>query len=341
MSELNTAILSMKDVGRYYVAKSGFRRQDRVRAVDGVSLNISRGEIHSIVGESGSGKSTLARLIVGLEEPDRGSIYYETIDLLQARKKREGKKQFSRAVQMVFQNPYSSLNPRKNIRSTLSKPFRVHNLSFTQNMLKELLAKVDLTPAATYLDKFPHELSGGQRQRVAIARALALNPKLVVLDEPTSALDVTTKAQILDLLKRLQRDEELTLIFISHELPFLKFISDSLSVMYNGKLMEKGRSGDLFENAYHPYTIGLLNSILDLDPHRAREKGIFSVEGETPSSITPPPGCRFHPRCPLVEDSCRVEEPPMVSISEDHQIACPISFRKFAERKLDRSTIYH
>ena len=322
------------------MAKSGFRRKDRVRAVDGVSLNIDRGEIHSIVGESGSGKSTLARMIVGLEEADHGSIYYETTDLLQARKKREGKKQFSRAVQMVFQNPYSSLNPRKNIRSTLSKPFRVHNLSFTQEVLTELLTKVDLTPAATYLGKFPHELSGGQRQRVAIARALALNPKLVVLDEPTSALDVTTKAQILDLLKRLRREEHLTLIFISHELPFLKFVGDSLSVMYNGKLMEKGRSSDIFEKAYHPYTIGLLNSILDLDPHRAREKGIFSVEGETPSSITPPPGCRFHPRCPLVEDSCRVEEPPMVSISEDHQIACPVSFRKFADGKLDRSTIY-
>ena len=192
MSELDTAILSIKNVKRYYVTKSGFRRKDRVRAVDGVSLNIDRGEIHSIVGESGSGKSTLARLIVGLEEADHGSIYYETTDLLQARKKREGKKQFSRAVQMVFQNPYSSLNPRKNIRSTLSKPFRVHNLSFTQEVLTELLTKVDLTPAATYLGKFPHELSGGQRQRVAIARALALNPKLVVLDEPTSALDVTT-----------------------------------------------------------------------------------------------------------------------------------------------------
>jgi oligopeptide/dipeptide ABC transporter ATP-binding protein len=279
-------------------------------------------------------------MIVGLEEPDLGNIFYETVDLPEARRNRKERLRFSREVQMVFQNPYSSLNPRKSIRSTLSKPFRVHSQNYTKDTLRDLLVKVDLKPASAYLDKFPHELSGGQRQRVAIARSLALNPKLVVLDEPTSALDVTTKVQILDLLKKLQREERLTLIFITHELPFLRLVGDRLSVMYNGKIVEKGTSSDLFENACHPYTIGLLNSILDIDPERARQKGIFSVEGETPSSITPPTGCRFHPRCPIMEDSCKVDEPPMMAISEDHQVACPVSIRKFYDKEADRSEIY-
>jgi oligopeptide/dipeptide ABC transporter ATP-binding protein len=222
----------------------------------------------------------------------------------------------------------------------MSKPFKIHGENYTEEHLRELLLKVDLSPAAVYLDKYPHELSGGQRQRVSIARALALAPKLVVLDEPTSALDMTTKVQILDLLKRLQRDEHLTLIFITHELPFLRRIGDHLSVMYNGKVVEKGTSQDIFDNAYHPYTIGLLNSILDIDPQRAREKGIFSVEGDIPSSVTPPSGCRFHPRCPLVEESCRSEEPPMVAVSQDHQVACPVSPRKFRDTDMDRKIIY-
>ena len=340
MSQSTTTLLSIQNVRKSYLTTTGFGRKDRVRAVDGVSLDVGRSDVHAIVGESGSGKSTLARMIVGLEEPDSGAISYETINLSEARRRRKGRKRFSREVQMVFQNPYSSLNPRKTIRSILSKPFKIHRKNYTEDLLKELLLKVDLSPAAAYLDKYPHELSGGQRQRVSIARALALGPKLVILDEPTSALDVTTKVQILDLLKRLQRDEHLTLIFISHELPFLKRIGDHLSVMYNGKVVEKGTSGDIFDNAYHPYTIGLLNSILDIDPQRAREKGIFSVEGETPSSVTPPSGCRFHPRCPLVEDACRVEEPPMIAISENHQVACPVSPRKFRDTSLDRKIIY-
>jgi oligopeptide/dipeptide ABC transporter ATP-binding protein len=340
MRNLETTLLCIRDVRKSYVTRVGFRRRLRVKAVEGVSLDVTQGRVHAIVGESGSGKSTLARMIVGLEEPDHGEIRYETVNLSEARRNRAGRKRFSREVQMVFQNPYSSLNPRKSIRSILSKPFKVHGEHYTEEGLHRLLSKVELSPAAPFLDKFPHELSGGQRQRVAIARALALGPKLVVLDEPTSALDVTTKVQILDLLKRLQRDEHLTLIFITHELPFLKKIGDHLSVMYNGKVVEKGKSGDIFDNAYHPYTIGLLNSILDIDPQRAREKGIFSVEGEAPSSVTPPSGCRFHPRCPLVEDSCRVEEPPMIAISEDHQVACPVSPRKFRDTRLDRKIIY-
>ena len=183
---------------------------------------------------------------------------------------------------MVFQNPYSSLNPRKKVRSALAKPFKVHGEKYSDNTLDELLAKVELIPSSNYLDKYPHQLSGGQRQRVSIARSLSLGPRVLVLDEPTSALDVTTKTQILDLLRKLQHEEHLTLVFITHELPFLRFVSDRISVMYNGRIVEKGKSRDIFENAYHPYTIGLLNSILEIDPQRAREKGgLFSGGGNT------------------------------------------------------------
>ena len=333
-------LLSLKDVRRFYVTRAGLGRKEQVRAVDGVSLDVRAGEVHAIVGESGSGKSTLARMIVGLEDPDVGNIFYETIDLLEARRNREGRERFSREVQMVFQNPYSSLNPRKSIRSTLAKPFKVHNQPYTEEVLQELLTRVDLKPAPTYLDKFPHELSGGQRQRVAIARSLALRPKLIILDEPTSALDVTTKVQILDLLKKLQVEEYLTLIFITHELPFLRAVGDRLTVMYNGKIVERGTADDIFDDAFHPYTIGLLDSILEIDPERARQKGIFSVEGETPSSITPPSGCRFHPRCPVVQESCKRVEPPLVAVSEEHQFACPVTVEMFRRENSDRSAIY-
>jgi oligopeptide/dipeptide ABC transporter ATP-binding protein len=340
MNQPGIPLLYIQNVRKTYLTRTGFGRRDRVKAVDGVSLDVGRGHVHAIVGESGSGKSTLARMIVGLEEPDSGTIGYENVNLTEARREREGRKRFSREVQMVFQNPYASLNPRKTIRSIVAKPFKIHGENYTEALLQELLLKVDLSPAAVYLDKYPHELSGGQRQRVSIARALALKPKLVILDEPTSALDMTTKVQILDLLKRLQRDEHLTLIFITHELPFLRRIGDHLSVMYNGKVVEKGTSADIFDNAYHPYTIGLLNSILDIDPQRAREKGIFSVEGDTPSSVTPPSGCRFHPRCPLVQASCRAEEPPMIAVSQDHEVACPVSPDKFRDTGVDRKIIY-
>jgi oligopeptide/dipeptide ABC transporter ATP-binding protein len=333
-------VLSVEEVARVYVTRSGFGRHERVRAVDGVSLAVRRGEVHAVVGESGSGKSTLARMLVGLEEPDRGRILFEDLELSRARKSRQDRRRFHQKVQMVFQNPYTTLNPRKRIRSILSKPFRVHRRAYTDAALAELLTKVELTPAESFLGKYPHELSGGQRQRVAIARALALRPPLIVLDEPTSALDVTTKAQILDLLKRLRAEERLTMVFITHELPFLRNLADRVCVMYNGKVVEDGRCRDIFETPAHPYTIGLLHSVLEVDPARARARGIFSVEGETPSAVTPPPGCRFHPRCPLAEASCRTTEPAMLAVSADQHAACPIAPQVLASLGRDRAAIY-
>jgi oligopeptide/dipeptide ABC transporter ATP-binding protein len=333
-------ILSVEEVAKVYETRAGFGRQERVRAVDGVSLAIRRGEVHAVVGESGSGKSTLARMLVGLEPPDHGRILFEELDLAQAQKSHRGRQRFRQRVQMVFQNPYTTLNPRKRIRSILSKPFRVHCQSYTDGALVELLTKVELTRPESFLGKYPHELSGGQRQRVAIARALALRPPLIILDEPTSALDVTTKAQILVLLKRLRAEEGLTMVFITHELPFLRHLADRVCVMYNGKVVEDGPCRDIFETPAHPYTIGLLNSILEIDPARARVKGIFSVEGETPSAVTPPPGCRFHPRCPLAETSCRTIEPVMLAISADQRAACPIAPKFLPALGQDRAAIY-
>jgi len=331
-------LLSIENVRRYYFVRKGFWRRETVKAVDDVSLEVNQGDTHAIVGESGSGKSTLARLIVGLEKPDEGEIRYLGDNPFELTKKE--RTSFHRDVQMVFQNPYASLNPRKTIKSILSKPFKVHGIGHSDDTLKELLSRVDLTPPSDYLSKYPHELSGGQRQRIAIARSLALGPRAIVLDEPTSALDVTTKVQVLDLLKSLQRQENLALIFISHELPFLRPIGGTVSVMYNGKIVEKGTSEEIFDHPYHPYTIGLLNSILEVDPREAKRRGIFSVEGEMPSPVNPPSGCRFHPRCPIAEPSCSENDPPAFSISRSHRVACPISPKTFGDKAFDRSSIY-
>jgi oligopeptide/dipeptide ABC transporter ATP-binding protein len=335
---MNENFLSVENVKKYYAVRRGLWRREIVRAVDYVSLKVNQGETYAIVGESGSGKSTLARLVVGLERPDEGRICYLGVNLLDIDK--EDRRRFHREVQMVFQNPYASLNPRKRISSILAKPFRTHDIRYNDETLKELLSKVGLTPPSVYLNKYPHELSGGERQRIAIARSLALSPRVVVLDEPISALDVTTKVQILDLLKDLQKQEKLALILVSHELPFLRPIGGHVSVMYNGKILEEGTSEEIFTDAYHPYTIGLLNSILELDPNEAREKGIFAVEGETPSPVNPPPGCRFHPRCPLANLSCSQSEPHMISVSRSHRVACPIAVEKFKKESADRSSIY-
>jgi len=326
----NTTLL-MENIRRYYSVRTGIWKKEIVKAVDGVSLEIKPGEIYSIVGESGSGKSTLARLMVGLEDPDDGRIFYQGNDRLKLRKNKVKWRQFRREVQMVFQNPYSSLNPKKNIRYVLSKPFKVHNIKYTEDTLEELLNRVDLTPPSAFLNKHPHELSGGQRQRISIARSLALNPKIIFLDEPTSELDVTTKVQILDLLKNLQKEEKMALIFITHELPFLKSfaLEGLIFVMYNGVVLEEGTTTEIFDNPQHPYTKGLLNSILELDPKEARKKEIVALEGDIPSPVNPPPGCRFHPRCPLVEQDCKAHIPHMTEVdgSESHKVACPVVLR--------------
>jgi len=327
-------ILKVINVRKYYPIKTSLFRKAFVRAVDGVSLDVCEGEVHCVVGESGSGKSTLGRLIAGLEEPTEGIIKFmdkNVNDVLKSKVKHE-RLWLRRNIQVVFQDPYSSLNPRKRVRDILAKPFKVHGIPYDDHVLSELLRDVGLTPPQEYLERYPHQLSGGQRQRIAIARAIALKPKLIILDEPISALDVTVKAQILNLLKDLHIREKLTYILISHELPVIRSLCNNVTVMYFGKIMEQGSSECIFNSPMHPYTIGLLNSIPAPDPHEARLRDLIVIRGEPPSPIKPLGGCRFHTRCPIATEWCRESEPQLVRVSKNHVVACPVAMEKFGER---------
>jgi peptide/nickel transport system ATP-binding protein len=281
------------DAGASAVASLLGRRIAVVRAVEGVDFQIARGETFALVGESGCGKSTLARCVVGLLAPTAGSIAFS-----------------GRRVQMIFQNPYASLNPRWRIFDIIAEPVRAYRLVDAANIdrrVKELLEMVGLSVADAR--KYPHQFSGGQRQRISIARALAGEPDLLVCDEPTSSLDVSMQAQILNLLKDVQRELKLSYLFISHNLPVVYQMADHVGVMYLGKIVEMATTDRLFAAPQHPYTRMLLAAVPQLDS--ARIGGDVPV-GDLPSPIEPPPGCRFHPRCPLAFEQCRSEEPQMI-----------------------------
>jgi peptide/nickel transport system ATP-binding protein len=278
-----------------------------LRAVDGVNFEIRKGETLSLVGESGCGKSTVARLVVGLYRPSRGGVAFDGTDMAALGTRAEAEK-VRRRFQMIFQDPYASLNPRWRVGRIVAEPIVAHGLmrdpAQIRRRVDELLAQVGLSPADR--DKFPHEFSGGQRQRISIARALSSNPDFLVCDEPTSALDVSVQAQILNLMKDLQRQLGLTYLFISHNLAVVHYISDRVGVMYLGKLVEIGDVKTIFARPQHPYTRMLLDAIPDLEmTGRPRTP----VAGEVPNPIDPPPGCTFHPRCPLATDRCRREAP--------------------------------
>jgi peptide/nickel transport system ATP-binding protein len=278
-----------------------------LKAVDGVDLEIQRGETFSLVGESGCGKSTIARLTVGLLRPTAGTVEFEGVDVTRLRT-RAGVAPFRRKIQMIFQDPYSSLNPRWRIRDIIAEPIRTHGLignkSDLNRRVAELLTQVGLSPGDG--DKFPHEFSGGQRQRISIARGLSSTPEFLVCDEPTSALDVSVQAQILNLLKDLQRRYGLTYLFISHNLAIVYQMSDRIGVMYLGRLVEVADVTRLFAWPRHPYTRMLLETLPDLSMSGRRHE---SITGEVPDPITPPAGCAFHPRCPFANDRCRMERP--------------------------------
>lgn len=278
-----------------------------LRAVDGVDFEIRKGETLSLVGESGCGKSTVARLVVGLYRPTRGSVVFDGTDMV-ALASRAAAERVRRRFQMIFQDPYASLNPRWRVGRIVAEPIVAHALMSDPAAIRarvdELLLQVGLSPADR--DKFPHEFSGGQRQRISIARALSSNPEFLVCDEPTSALDVSVQAQILNLMKDLQRALGLTYLFISHNLAVVHYISDRVGVMYLGRLVETGDVKTIFARPQHPYTRMLLDAIPDLEMSgRPRTP----VAGEVPNPIDPPPGCAFHPRCPLATDRCRREVP--------------------------------
>lgn len=313
-------LLSIKDVKKYYPIGSGlFSKKDKwLKAVDGISLDVLPGETVGLVGESGCGKSTLGRMVVGLLEPTAGNVSFEGNALTKGQKNRDlGKK-----IQMVFQDPYSSLNPRMTVADIIAEPLVLHKIGTKTERKKrvdELLEKVGLTSA--HGSRYPEEFSGGQRQRIGIARALALNPRLVVCDEPVSALDVSIQAQILNLLKDIQEDMGLSYIFIAHGLQAVKHISDRIVVMYLGKVMEISETNALFEQPLHPYTEALISAVPEPDPSiRDRERIILN--GDLPSPANPPIGCRFHTRCPLADERCRREEPPLEQVAAGRWVAC-------------------
>lgn len=296
------------------------RRHGEVRALDGVDLTIRRGECFALVGESGSGKTTLGRCLVRLIEPTAGEIFFEGEDLLalSGRALRQRRRRF----QMIFQDPYGSLNPRMRVARILDEPLAVHDLvprgAERRRRIAELLDLVGLPTDA--LDRFPHEFSGGQRQRIGIARALATEPELLIADEPVSALDVSVRAQIVNLLYDLQRDLGLTLLFIGHDLALVEQISDRVAVLYLGRMVEVGERRDIFEQPQHPYTVSLLSAVPVADPGQHRKRIVLL--GDPPSPANPPGGCPFHPRCPIARPHCSVDVPQLVPDATGRAVAC-------------------
>ncbi|ACK42443.1 MULTISPECIES: ABC transporter ATP-binding protein [Dictyoglomus] len=318
-------IIEVKNLKKYFPIKRGIvlsKHVGDVKAVDDVSFYIRKGETLGLVGESGCGKSTVARTIIRLLEPTDGQIIFDGIDItkLPSRDLRKIRKD----MQIIFQDPYSSLNPRMTVSEIIGEPLKVHgivkNSKEKERRVQELLDLVGLAPY--HATRYPHEFSGGQRQRIGIARALALNPKFIVADEPTSALDVSIRSQIINLMQDLQKEFKLTYLFISHDLAVIRHICDRIAVMYLGKIVEIANNDDLYNSPLHPYTQALLSAIPIPDPEMAKKRKKIVLTGDVPSPVNPPLGCRFHPRCPNVMDICSKEEPKLKEIKPGHFVAC-------------------
>jgi len=317
----NRILLEVRDLRRFFPIRKGFfsRVRGYVKAVDGVSLDVRRGEVVGLVGESGCGKTTLARTILRLIEPTSGSVLFDGIPVfsLKGGELRRLRKRF----QIIFQDPYGSLNPRLTVGSMIAEPIKIHKIAkgaAVKERVADLLEKVGIP--AEHMNRYPHEFSGGQRQRIGIARSLAVGPEFVVADEPVSSLDVSVQAQILNLLRDLQVEFGLTFLFITHDLGVVEYLADRVAVMYLGKIVEVAQTERLFGNVKHPYTQALISAIPSLDPQKKRQRIV--LPGDVPSPAAVPPGCPFHPRCPKAMSHCRTDVPSLREDEPGHHVSC-------------------
>ena len=315
-ARLSSVLVSVRDLVKHFPVEGS---DDVVRAVDGVSFHIFSGETLGLVGESGCGKSTVGRCLLRLIEPTSGEITFDGVDLLSLGKKEL--RSMRRQMQIIFQDPYASLNPRMKIGDIVAEPLVIHNegsKNDRREMVAGLLRRVGLDP--DYMNRYAHEFSGGQRQRIGVARTLALNPKLIVADEPVSALDVSVQAQVVNLLQDLQEEFKLTYLFISHGLAVVEHISTRVAVMYLGRIVEIARATDLYAEPLHPYTQALLSAIPVPDPKQKRNRIV--LQGDVPTPINPPSGCRFRTRCPIAIEDCARIDPELREVAEGHYVAC-------------------
>jgi oligopeptide transport system ATP-binding protein len=319
--DVDGTLVEVKNLKKFFPIRSRFfsHQKNYVQAVVGVNLSIRRGETLGLVGESGCGKSTLGRLILRLEEPSDGQIFFEGQNILLYPS--EELRHLRRQMQIIFQDPYSSLNPRKTVGSIIEEPLAIHRIGNSKERKERVLQLIEVVGLRPeHINRYPHEFSGGQRQRIGIARALALQPKLIIADEPVSALDVSIQAQVLNLLQDLQKDFHLTYLFIAHDLSVVEHISDRIAVMHLGRIAELAPSEDLYRKPKHPYTQALLSA--NPLPQPVQDKKRILLEGEVPSPIHPPPGCNFHTRCPHRFELCDREVPQLREIESGHRVAC-------------------